>query len=362
MLAHELRNPLAPIRNAAQLLKRLGPPAPELQWARDVIERQAGHLGRLVDDLLDVSRITQGKITLRKEKLDLVQVIGGALEASRPLIEERRHRLNVSLPEHPLGVEGDPTRLTQVVANLLNNAAKFTPEGGRIWLAAEASDGQVVLRVRDTGAGIAADLLPHVFDLFRQADRSLDRSQGGLGVGLTLVRSLVELHGGSVEARSEGQECGSEFVVRLPALPAHTEVSRAATVTTNNAHADARYRILVVDDNVDSAESIALLLELSGHQVRMAHDGPTALEVAGSFRPEVIVLDIGLPGMDGYEVARRLRHGGAMREALLIALTGYGQEEDRKRSQAAGFDHHLIKPVDTVVLQNLIASQRPVRR
>jgi PAS domain S-box-containing protein len=355
MLAHELRNPLAPIRNAAQLLKRLGPPVPELQWARDVIERQADHLGRLVDDLLDVSRITQGKITLRKEKFDLVNVIDSALEASRLLIEARRHRLSLSLPEHPLGVEGDPTRLTQVVANLLNNAAKFTPEGGQIWLAAEAAGDQVILRVRDTGAGITADLLPHVFDLFRQADRSLDRSQGGLGVGLTLVRSLVELHGGSVEARSDGQERGSEFVVRLPARPAQMETDRVAAAATVNTPSDARYRVLVVDDNVDSAESIALLLELNGHEVRMAHDGPAALEVADGFRPEVIVLDIGLPGMDGYEVARRLRNGGAMRAALLIALTGYGQAEDRKHSQAAGFDYHLVKPVDTVLLQNLIA-------
>ncbi|MFL6214182.1 MAG: PAS domain S-box protein [Blastocatellia bacterium] len=359
MLAHELRNPLAPIRNAAQLLRRLGPPVPELQWARDVIDRQIGHLGRLVDDLLDVSRITEGKVTLRKETVDLVAVIGSALEASRPLIEERNHQLSVALPEHPLRVEGDPTRLTQVVSNLLNNAAKFTPEGGHIWLSAEAVDNQVVLRVRDTGAGIAADLLPHVFDLFRQADRSLDRSQGGLGVGLTLVRRLLELHGGSVEAFSEGPERGSEFVVRLPSLARQIEVGRAASVIQSDELAAAPCRILVVDDNVDSAESIALLLELNGHQVRMAHDGPTALEVAGSFRPEVIVLDIGLPGMDGYEVARRLRNDSAIREALLIALTGYGQDEDRQQSLAAGFDHHLVKPIDTDTLQDLIASQRP---
>jgi two-component system CheB/CheR fusion protein len=358
MLAHELRNPLAPIRNASQLLKRLGPPVPELQWARDVIDRQAEHLGRLVDDLLDVSRITQGKITLRKEKVDLIGAIGRALEACRPLIDARGQRLNVSLPDSALPVEGDPTRLTQVVANLLNNAAKFTPEGGLIWLTAESVAGEVVLRVRDTGAGIAADLLPHVFDLFRQADRSLDRSQGGLGVGLTLVRSLLDLHGGSVEAFSEGPEQGSEFVVRLPALATQELPRPAAPVTASDVRPTAAYRILVVDDNVDSAESIGLLLELNAHHVRLAHDGPTALEVATSFRPEVIVLDIGLPGMDGYEVARRLRSGSATRDVLLIALTGYGQAEDRLRSHAAGFDHHLVKPVDTDLLQDLIASQR----
>jgi PAS domain S-box-containing protein len=362
MLAHELRNPLAPIRNAAQLLKRLGPPVPELQWARDVIDRQVEHLGRLVDDLLDVSRITQGKITLRKKKVDLVNIIANAVEASRPLIEARNHKLSVALPKHPLPVEGDPTRLTQIISNLLNNAAKFTPEGGVIWLSAEAVGGQIVLRVRDTGAGIAADLLPHVFDLFRQADRSLDRAQGGLGVGLTLVRSLLDLHGGSVEAFSDGPNRGSEFVVRLPALDTQVEVGRAASVIAGHERPVAAYRILVVDDNTDSAESIALLLELNGHHVRMAHDGPMALEVADSFHPEIVVLDIGLPGMDGYEVARRLRNGGVTHEVLLIALTGYGQAEDRLRSHAAGFDHHLIKPVDIDALQDLIASRRSAER
>jgi two-component system CheB/CheR fusion protein len=359
MLAHELRNPLAPIRNAVQLLRRLGPSEPEIQWTREVIERQVEHLVRLVDDLLDVSRITQGKITLQKEKVDLITIIGRALETSRPLIDSRKHRLTVSLPEQPLRLEGDTTRLTQVVSNLLNNAAKFTPEGGQIWLVAEAQNGQVVLRVRDTGVGIPEDLLPQVFDLFRQADRSLDRSQGGLGIGLTLVRRLLEMHGGTVEVYSDGPGCGSEFVVRLPAFAEPGQALEDASAVESDMENSARYRVLVVDDNVDSAESIALLFELNGHHVRMAHDGPAALEIAYSFHPQVIVLDIGLPGMDGYEVARRLRSEAQMQSVNLIALTGYGQSEDRQRSIAAGFNHHLVKPVDPEVLQTLIASNGP---
>jgi two-component system CheB/CheR fusion protein len=267
--------------------------------------------------------------------------------------------LTVSLPEQPLRLEGDTTRLTQVVSNLLNNAAKFTPEGGQIWLVAEAQNGQVVLRVRDTGVGIPEDLLPQVFDLFRQADRSLDRSQGGLGIGLTLVRRLLEMHGGTVEVYSDGPGCGSEFVVRLPAFAEPGQALEDASAVESDMENSARYRVLVVDDNVDSAESIALLFELNGHHVRMAHDGPAALEIAHSFHPQVIVLDIGLPGMDGYEVARRLRSEAQMQSVNLIALTGYGQSEDRQRSIAAGFNHHLVKPVDPEVLQTLIASNGP---
>jgi PAS domain S-box-containing protein len=360
MLAHELRNPLAPIRNAVQLLRRLGPSEPEIQWTREVIDRQVEHLVRLVDDLLDVSRITQSKITLKKEKVDLITIIGRALETSRPLIDARKHRLTVSLPEQPLRLEGDTTRLTQVVSNLLNNAAKFTPEGGQIWLVAEAQNGQVVLRVRDTGIGIPEELLPQVFDLFRQADRSLDRSQGGLGVGLTLVRSLLEMHGGTVEAYSDGPGRGSEFVVRLPAFAEPGQATEEASAVESDMGNSACHRVLVVDDNVDSAESIALLLELNGHEVRMAHDGPAALEMAYSFHPQVVVLDIGLPGMDGYEVARRLRSEAQMQNVILIALTGYGQSEDRQHSLAAGFNHHLVKPVDPEVLQTLIASHTPL--
>src|SRR5581483_227424 len=254
MLAHELLNPLAPIRNAAQLLRRIVPSELEIQWVHEVIDRQVEHLARLVDDLLDVARITEGKITLKKEKCDLLSIVGRALETSRPLIDARKHRLTVSLPEQPLRLEGDSTRLTQVVANLLHNAAKFTPEGGQIWLAAEADDGQVVLRVRDNGLGIPQELLPHVFDLFRQADHSLDHSAGGLGLGLTLVRRLLELHGGKVEAYSEGAGRGSEFVVWLPALADNFE-AMADNPEAGGLREAACYRVLVVDDNIDSAES-----------------------------------------------------------------------------------------------------------
>ena len=359
MLAHELRNPLAPIRNAVQLLRRVGPNESELRWAREVIDRQVEHLARLVDDLLDVARITEGKITLKKERVDLLCIIGRALETSRPLIDARKHRLTVSLPEQPLRLEGDTTRLTQVVANLLHNAAKFTPEGGQIWLAAAADHGQVVLRVRDTGDGIAQDLLPHVFDLFRQADDSLDRSAGGLGIGLTLVRRILELHGGTVEAFSEGEGCGSEFVVRLPAFADGFEALADTKAAAGDLREAACYRVLVVDDNIDSAESMALLLELHGHQLHIAHDGPAALAAARHFRPQVVVLDIGLPGMDGYEVARRLRADALTQNAIVIAMTGYGQSEDRQQSLRAGFDHHLVKPLDPDVLQAIILSHTP---
>jgi PAS domain S-box-containing protein len=356
MLAHELRNPLAPIRNAAQLFQRIGPPDPKLRWAREVIDRQVEHLVRLVDDLLDVSRITEGKVTLKKEKIDLIDVISRALETSRPLIETRNHCLMVSLAERPLRLEGDLTRLTQVVANLLNNAAKFTPEGGQIWLTAEADGHEVVVRVRDSGEGIPHDLLPHVFDLFRQADHSLARSQGGLGIGLTLVRRLLEMHGGKIEVSSAGPGQGSEFVIRLPALTDAAEALAASAEPESAVRQPACSRVLVVDDNLDSAESLALLLGIHGHQVSLAYNGPEALEVARSFRPEVVVLDIGLPGMDGYEVARHLRGERQTENVMLIALTGYGQSEDRQRSKQAGFDHHLVKPVDPDVLQTLISS------
>jgi PAS domain S-box-containing protein len=359
MLAHELRNPLAPMRNAIQLLRRIGPPDPELQRAREVIARQVEHLARLVDDLLDAARITEGKITLKKERVDLLSIIGRALETSRPLIDARKHRLTVALPEEPLRLEGDTTRLTQVVSNLLHNAAKFTPEGGQIWLAAEADTGQVVLRVRDSGIGIPQELLPHVFDLFRQADDSLDRSAGGLGIGLTLVRRLLELHGGKVEAFSEGPGRGSEFVVRLPAFADDFKALAEGDAAVGDLRESACYRVLVVDDNIDSAESMALLLELYGHQMRIAHDGPAALKAARSFRPQVVVLDIGLPGMDGYEVARHLRADAQTQRAILIAMTGYGQSEDRQQSMRAGFDHHLVKPLDPDVLQAIILSYAP---
>jgi CheY-like chemotaxis protein len=307
-----------------------------------------------VDDLLDVSRITRGKITLHKEPADLAGVVARAVEASRPLLDARRQELTVRLPPESLRVEADVTRLAQVVGNLLNNAAKYTGEGGHIGLTVEAAPAEAVLRVRDDGVGIPAELLPRVFDLFTQGDRSLARSEGGLGIGLTLVRSLVELHGGSVEARSEGADKGSEFIVRLPALrgsPARPESPSAPARCRSPAR-----RVLVVDDSADTAESLALLLTVQGHEVRTAHDGPAALQAAEAFRPEVIFLDIGLPRMDGYEVARRLRGQMGLRDATLVAVTGYGQEEDRRRAEEAGFDAHLVKPADPGALERLLAA------
>ena len=361
MLAHELRNPLAPIRNAAQVLKLFGPADPRQQWAREVIERQIQHLTRLVDDLLDVSRITQGKVKITREPLDLATIIHRAVEASRPLIEARHHQLAVAVPPEPVRIDGDLTRLVQVIANLLNNAAKYTEEGGHIRIDATREDGEAVIRVRDNGMGLPADLLPHVFDLFTQADRSLDRSQGGLGIGLTLVRQLVDLHGGRVEARSDGPGQGSEFIVRLPAAPTAVAAAEIAPGERPASAAAARgLKILVVEDNLDLAEMMSFLLELKGHVVRTVHDGPEALKAACAFQPEAVLCDIGLPGMNGYEVAARLREQPAFKETPLIALTGYGQEEARDRAKAAGFDHHLVKPVEPEVLEALLDSLRTV--
>jgi signal transduction histidine kinase len=362
MLAHELRNPLAPLRNAAQILRLCNPLPPELHAVRDLIERQVYQLVRLVDDLLDISRITRGKIRLQFEPVDVATVFARAVETSRPLIDARRHHLTVGLPPEPLRIQGDPVRLAQVVANLLNNAAKYTEEGGQIWLTAGREGGEAVLRVRDTGVGIAADMLASVFEPFTQADRSLDRSQGGLGIGLTLVRRLVEMHGGRVQVASAGPNQGSEFAVRLPLL-AEYHPAEAVTNGTQQPHAGGpRYRVLVVDDNADAANSLTVLLRVAGHEVRACYDGPAALEAANTFLPEVVLLDIGLPGMDGYEVARRLRGQVGKEKVLLIALTGYGQEDDLRRSREAGFDHHLVKPVDPTTLTTLFTSLRAAVR
>ncbi|HKP11032.1 MAG TPA: PAS domain-containing protein [Blastocatellia bacterium] len=356
MLAHELRNPLAPIRNAAQVLKLIGPADANQQWAREIIERQTQHLTRLVDDLLDVSRITQGKITLAREPLDLATVVQRAVEISRPLIEARHHQLTVALAPEPLRVEGDSTRLVQVVGNLLNNAAKYTDEGGHIRVEAAREGQEAVIRVRDNGMGLPADLLPHVFDLFTQADRSLDRSQGGLGIGLTLVRQLAELHGGRVEARSDGPAKGSEFILRLPAV-ATTDAARVAASPAERVRPDGRaLKILVVEDNPDSAEMLAFMLTLGGHQVHVAHNGAEALEAAHTFAPQIVLCDIGLPGMNGYELAARLRQQAEFKRTALIALTGYGQDEERRRAREAGFDYHLTKPVGPESLASLLDS------
>jgi signal transduction histidine kinase/DNA-binding response OmpR family regulator len=356
MLAHELRNPLAPIRNAVELFRLHDLEKPQLQFAREVVERQVQLLVRLVDDLLDVSRITRGKVTLQKELVSVADVVARAIETSQPLIAARQQQLTVDLPEEPLQVEADPARLAQVLANLLNNAAKYTETGGRIWLAVAPDEEEVVFRVRDTGMGISPEMLSRVFDLFTQVDRSLDRSQGGLGIGLTLVRQLVEMHGGTVEAHSDGPNQGSEFVVRLPALMREQTQTQSTNGTAAARTATPNRRVLVVDDNADGAESLALLLRLSGHHVQIAHDGLAALESAQSFRPEIVLLDIGLPGVDGYEVARRLKQDPVTQTIHIIAVTGYGQEADRLRAQEAGFDHHLVKPVDPEVLPGLLAS------
>jgi signal transduction histidine kinase/ActR/RegA family two-component response regulator len=352
MLAHELRNPLAPIRNAAQLLSAHGG-KPEIEWARAVIERQTKHLVRLVDDLLDVSRMVRGQITLQREPVTLAEIVQTAVETSRPLIRRRKHHFAVVLPEGDVQIEGDLTRLAQVLSNLLNNAAKYTDDGGHIRLDAEIEGGMVTLRVRDTGLGVAPNLLPHVFDLFTQADRTLDRAEGGLGIGLTLVKRLVELHGGNVEARSEGLGRGAEFIVRLPVLSAPTTTSdRSRKSDVGNAEGLERsLRILIVDDNVDAADSVAMLLGMEGHQTRTVNTARAALLAAPEFKPEVVLLDIGLPEMDGYEVARRLRAQNGADLMRLVAVTGYGQPGDRRRAQDAGFDEHMVKPVEPSALQ-----------
>jgi PAS domain S-box-containing protein len=342
MLAHELRNPLGAISNAAQLLKELGPPEGNLRRARDVIERQTAHLARIVDDLLDVSRISRGQIVLRREPIPLAAAVALALDTARPLIESRRQKLTTALPPEPIWVDGDTTRLAQVIGNLLGNASRYTAKGGAIALAVQRERGQAVIRVRDTGIGISPEMIPRIFDLFVQGDRPADRAPGGLGLGLTLARRLTEMHEGTIEATSAGVGRGSEFAVRLPALsgpPAALARPRPVTV-----HEPVRRRILVVDDNADAAESLAAALGMAGHEVRFALEGESALAIAAEFRPEVVVLDIGLPGMDGYEVARRMRAELKREQPVILALTGYGQEEDRRRATAAGFDHYLVKP------------------
>jgi len=359
-LAHELRNPLAPIKNAVSLMQMGGLTASMTEWYRTVIDRQVTHLTRLVDDLLDVSRLHNGKITLKKEPVDLALVVESAVDSSRPLVQARQHALEVLLPDEPLRVEGDLTRLVQVVLNLLTNAAKYTPEGGHIRVAVAREGEEATIRVRDdgVGVGIPADLLPRVFDLFTQGDRSPERSEGGLGIGLALVQSLVERHGGTVEARSDGAGRGSELVVRLPALATALKVPGGAGAERrpDGLPESGPRRVLVVDDDRDAAESMTVLLELWGYEVRIAYDGRDAVGLAAAYRPEAVLLDIGLPGMNGYEVARRLRALPGCEQAMLVAVTGYGQDEDRRRSRESGCDHHLTKPVEPAVLQSLLAS------
>ncbi|MFC0254337.1 hybrid sensor histidine kinase/response regulator [Massilia consociata] len=358
MLAHELRNPMAPIRAAADLLETANLNPTMLKRTSQVISRQVRHMTGLVDDLLDVSRVTRGLVELDQTRLDIKQVVTDAIEQSRPLLEAKRHRLVLELAPEPTQVLGDHKRLVQVLTNLLNNAAKYTPAGGRIHMAMTATDGQVLLEVADNGIGIAPELQEHIFDLFTQAKRSPDRSQGGLGIGLALVRSLVELHGGNVACHSEGPGNGSRFVVTLPRAAGQTPAAPPREDAPPAPAPRAGRRILVVDDNADAAQMLGMVLETAGHEV-MIEDSPVrALERARDARPEVCILDIGLPEMDGNELARRLRAQAATANALLVALTGYGQEQDRQRAIAAGFDHHFVKPVTAPALLALIAGMR----
>ncbi len=356
-LAHELRNPLAPIRNSLQILRMARLDAATLERSRDMMERQVQHLVRLVDDLLDVSRVMRGKIVLRKEPVELASVLARAVETAQPLIEAQRHELTVEIPPEPLPVEADPVRLSQVVANLLANAAKYTDRGGRIELTARRHGDQAVLRVRDTGIGIAPHLLPRIFELFMQVDHATTKAQGGLGIGLTLVKNLVEMHHGTVEAQSAGLGRGSEFIVRLPLTvrkPGQAIDRTDAGPPPPPATPGLGRRLMIVDDNRDAADSLALLLRLQGFEVRVAHDGPAALELVKDYRPEMIFLDLGMPGMDGFEVARRLRRQSGLHDVRLVALTGWGQQEDRRRTAEAGFDRHLVKPVEPKALEDLL--------
>ncbi|HWG42501.1 MAG TPA: ATP-binding protein [Gemmataceae bacterium] len=354
MLAHELRNPLAPIRNGLQILRLAGNNSAAAAEARSMMERQFGQMVRLIDDLLDLSRITKGKIELRKQELDLAGAVQDAVETSRPLIEASGHQLTVTLPPGPVYVDGDRTRLAQVFANLLNNSAKYTPPGGRISLTVERHGSDVVVTVKDSGVGISAEMLPKIFDMFTQVDRSLERAQGGLGIGLSLVRGLVEMHGGRVEAHSEGHGKGSEFLVRLPVLlsPHRNHQQHGEG---HSPHCSSAYRILVVDDNKDSAISLAMMLKIMGHDTRTVHDGLAAVEAATAFRPDVMLLDLGLPKLSGYEVCRRIREQPWGEGVVLIAQTGWGQEEDKCRSKEAGFNFHMVKPIDPDALEKLLA-------
>jgi len=351
-LGHELRNPLAPILNSLEILKLSGAAAEGgAAQACAVMERQVSHLNRLVDDLLEVSRITRGVIEVKKEPQDLVAIVKGAVDTSRPLVDGMRHELRVVAPPEPVVVAGDAVRLTQVFSNLINNAAKYTNHGGHITVSIDRDQDDAVVSIKDDGIGIAPGLLASVFDMFMQVDRSTRRAQGGLGIGLTLVKSLVGMHGGRVEARSDGPGLGSEFVVRLPMI----RTAANAQAVTGRVQSLPPRRILIVDDSRDGGESLSMLLRVLGADVSLVHSGRAALQAVESFRPDVVLLDIGMPGMDGYEVARRIRANSDNRGILLIALTGWGQDEDRQRSAAAGFNHHLVKPADIDQLRQLLS-------
>jgi signal transduction histidine kinase/CheY-like chemotaxis protein len=353
VLAHELRNPLAPIRNALYVLRLRGADGTTLTWAEDVLERQVGHLARMIEDLLDVSRLTRGKVVLKRERVDLTRLVREAAEDHRAALERGRLSLEMDLPPTPLWVEGDGTRLAQVVDNLLHNAGKFTNPGGRVAVRVQRAEGLATVTVRDTGVGIAPDLLPHIFDTLTQADATLDRLHGGLGLGLALVKGLTELHGGAVQAHSEGLGRGAEFTVTLPLEQGQHEERPPAAAGQQGRP----LRILMVEDNRDGAETLQTLLRLAGHEVALAVTGPEGVELARRFRPDVVLCDIGLPGMDGFAVGRALRQDSTTARSRLIVLSGYGQEEDRRKSREAGFDLHLTKPVDPLDLLRLLRAQ-----
>jgi CheY-like chemotaxis protein len=352
MLGHELRNPLSPLQSALDILDMKPNDPAAIDWGRKVFGRQVKHLSRLVDDLLDVSRITSGKVALRFENVDLANLVDETLDAMGPQLQVRRHTLETVLAKTPLPVRGDPTRLAQIVTNLMTNAAKYTPDGGRIRVTLEREEDFATLTIADNGIGIAPALIPQMFDLFVQGDRALDRKEGGLGIGLTLVKHLAELHGGTVAAASAGLREGSQFVVRLPLRgeqPAQQPGAGAPAIAAEH------FRVLVVDDNPDVARSLGMLIEILGHRVELVDDGETALATALTFLPDLVVLDIGLPGMNGYDLARAMRAQPALRNAMLVACTGYGQEDDRRRVQEAGFDLHLVKPVHVSDLEKIFA-------
>jgi signal transduction histidine kinase len=358
MLSHELRNPLSPLRNASHMLMQCDTQDPKIIWSRGVIARQLNHMIRLVDDLLDVSRIARGKIVLLSKEVLVAEVVAAAVETVQPLLEQKRQQLRIDAESPDLTVRGDPVRLAQVVGNLLHNAAKYTGEGGHIVLTTLARNGNAEIAVRDTGIGIAAEAMPRIFELFTQIPSERDATAGGLGIGLALVRALVELHGGTIAAESAGVDRGSQFTVRLPQLVAE-EVARGETKSPARAApaTQVRRNILIADDNQDALESLALMLRMEGHEVYCASDGEEALALAGLRRPEIVVLDVGMPKLDGCEVARRIRAQSWGRGAVLVALTGWGQDVDRRRSRDAGFDMHLVKPVDPATLCDMLVTQ-----
>ena len=354
-LAHELRNPLSPIRNGLDIL-RASPTAANAEEIRDMMDRQLSHLVRLVDDLLDVSRVSQGKVELRKEQIALSELFKSAVEASNPLISEGRHELILGLPDAEIWLAADLTRLSQVVSNLLNNAAKYTPEGGRIVLTARRDCDQVLITVADNGIGIPSEMLPRVFDLFTQVRGNLARSRGGLGIGLALVKQLVEMHGGSIAAESAGPGKGSSFRLRLPVVETAPVASRAAEPPSPVALQDAKLKVLVVDDNIDVAQTVGWMLETIGHDYRLVHEGKLAVETAREYRPDAILLDINMPGMDGYAVCRALREQPLFEDTVIIALSGVGRTQDRARTDESGFDQHLVKPVTMDRLEQRLAA------